>query len=352
MASLQVPVWGWAALIAALVVLLGADLWASARRERPVSMAEAAGWTLATVLLAVCFGGMLAITSGSTPAGQFFAGWLTEYSLSMDNLLVFVILITRSQVPSRLHGRVLLAGIGLAVVLRGIAIGLGAAALHRFGWLEYLFGLFLLYTAVQIARHPNEAPQPTGTSAGHVPGEFPRSGRSAANEAGVPGDVAEDAPGGAAGRIAARLTRRGTAGVLTLVVALGVADLIFAVDSIPAVFGLTRDPFLVFSANVFALLGLRHLYFLVAALLARLVYLQTGLCVVLAFIGVKLLGEALHGSGVTSLGPVPIPQISPWLSLAIIVLVLGTTALASVLATRRQARQRERPDRAICDGQH
>jgi predicted tellurium resistance membrane protein TerC len=136
------------------------------------------------------------------------------------------------------------------------------------------------------------------------------------------------------------------------VVALGVADLIFAVDSIPAVFGLTRDPFLVFSANVFALLGLRHLYFLVAALLARLVYLQTGLCVVLAFIGVKLLGEALHGSGVTSLGPVPIPQISPWLSLAIIVLVLGTTALASVLATRRQARQRERSDRAICDGQH
>jgi tellurite resistance protein TerC len=352
MAFLQVPAWGWAALIAALVVLLGADVWASARRERPVSMAESAWWTLATVLLAVCFAGMLAITSGSTPAGQFFAGWLTEYSLSMDNLLVFVILITRSQVPSRLHGRVLLAGIGLAVVLRGIAIGLGAAALHRFGWLEYLFGLFLLYTAVQIARHPNEAPPPTGTSAAHVPGEFPRSGRSAANEAGVPGDVAEDAPGGAAGRIAARLTRRGTAGVLTLVVALGVADVMFAVDSIPAVFGLTRDPFLVFSANVFALLGLRHLYFLVAALLARLVYLQTGLCVVLAFIGVKLLGEALHGSGVTSLGPVPIPQISPWLSLAIIVLVLGTTALASVLATRRQARQRERPDRAICDGQH
>jgi tellurite resistance protein TerC len=127
-------------------------------------------------------------------------------------------------------------------------------------------------------------------------------------------------------------------------IALGVADVMFALDSIPAVFGLTRDPFLVFSANVFALLGLRHLYFLVAALLARLVYLQTGLCVVLVFIGVKLLGEALHGSGVTSLGPVPIPQIGPWLSLAIIVLVLGTTALASVLVTRRQARQRELPD--------
>jgi tellurite resistance protein TerC len=312
-------------------------------------MSEAAWWTLATVLLAVCFGAMLAITSGSTPAGQFFAGWLTEYSLSMDNLLVFVILITRSQVPSRLHGRVLLAGIGVAVVLRGAVIGLGAAALHRFGWLEYLFGLFLLYTAAQIARRPHEAPQPTGTSAEHVPGEFPRSsGRSA--PAGVPA-ATEDPPSGAAGRIAARLTRRGTAGVLTLVIALGVADVLFAVDSIPAVFGLTRDPFLVFSANVFALLGLRHLYFLVAGLLARLVYLQAGLCVVLAFIGVKLLAEALHGSGVTSLGPVHVPQVGAWLSLAIIVLVLGVTALASVLATRRQARQRERADRAICGEQ-
>jgi predicted tellurium resistance membrane protein TerC len=347
MAYLQVPAWGWAALIAALAVLLGADLLASSRRDRPVGMAEAAGWTLATVVLAVCFAAMLAITAGSTPAGQFFAGWLTEYSLSMDNLLVFVILIGWSQVPSRLHGRVVLAGIGVAVVLRGAVIGLGAAALHRFGWLEYLFGLFLLYTAARVARHPHKAPLPTGTSAGLVPGEFPRSGRPPVAAAGVPGAGAEDAPGGAAGRIAARLTRRGTAGVLALVIALGLADVMFALDSIPAVFGLTRDPFLVFSANVFALLGLRQLYFLVAALLARLVYLQAGLCVVLAFIGVKLLAEALHGSGVTSLGPVPVPQVGPWLSLAIIALVLGTAALASVVVTR----QRGRSDRAVCGEQ-
>ena len=343
MASLQVPVWGWAALIAALVVLLGADLWAGARRDRPVSMAESAWWTLAAVLLAVCFGAMLAITSGSVPAGQFFAGWLTEYSLSMDNLLVFVVLISWFRVPSRLQGRVVLAGIGVAVVLRGIVIALGAAALHRFGWLEYLFGLFLLYTAAQLARRPKGAPLPTGTSADHVPGEFPQSGKSPENAAGEPVPVTE-APPGAAGRIAARLTRRGSAGMLAVVAALGFADLVFAVDSIPAVFGLTRDPFLVFSANVFALLGLRHLYFLVAALLTRLVYLQAGLCVVLAFIGTKLFADALHGSGVTSLGPVPVPQVGPWLSLAIIVLVLGTTALASVVVTRR----RERSDRAVC----
>src|SRR5690348_10990570 len=185
MASLQVPAWGWAALIAALVVLLGADLLASARRDRPVGMAESAWWTLATVLLAVCFGAMLAITSGSAPAGQFFAGWLTEYSLSMDNLLVFVVLISWFRVPSQLQGRVVLAGIGVAVVLRGTVIALGAAALHRFGWLEYLFGLFLLYTAAQIARRPKGAPPPTETSPGHLPGEFPQSGGPPANAAGA-----------------------------------------------------------------------------------------------------------------------------------------------------------------------
>jgi tellurite resistance protein TerC len=321
-APIQVSAWGWAAVAAALILLLGADLLADARRTRPVRMSEAAWWTLATVVLAVGFGALLAVTSGSTPAGQYFAGWLTEYSLSMDNLLIFVVLIGRSGVPNRLHGRVVLAGIGIAVVLRGIVIGLGAAALHRFGWLEYLFGAFLLYTAAQVARRPSGPPLPPDNP---------------------------DQATGTAGRIAARLTRGGTAGVLALVIALGVTDVVFALDSIPAVFGLTRDPFLVFSANVFALLGLRHLYFLVAGLLARLLYLQAGLCVILAFIGLKLLGEALRGSGVASLGPVPVPQVGPWLSLATIVVVLAASALASLMATRRRARQQERHDQAACE---
>jgi tellurite resistance protein TerC len=353
MASLRVPAWGWAAVAVVLVVLLGADLLASSRRNRPVSMPEAAGWTLATVVLAVGFGALLAITSGGTPAGQFFAGWLTEYSLSLDNLLVFVILISRSQIPGRLHGQIVLAGIGIAVVLRGAVIGLGAAALHRFGWLEYLFGAFLLYTAAQVARRPGAVPVTTGAGAGQVRGDTaPQAGRIPGTGTAAQTAVAQNQRAGIAGRIMARLTRRrGTVPLLALVIALGVTDVIFALDSIPAVFGLTRDPFLVFSANVFALLGLRHLYFLVAGLLARLVYLQAGLCVVLAFIGVKLLAEALHGSGVTSIGPVPVPQIGAWLSLAIIALVLGVTALASVLATRRQARQRERADRTVCGEQ-
>jgi len=353
-ASLHVPAWGWAAVAAALVVLLGADTLASSRRDRPVSMPEAAGWTLATVVLAVAFGALLALTSGGTPTGQFFAGWLTEYSLSLDNLLVFVILISRSQVPGRLHGRVVLAGIGIAVVLRGAVIGLGAAALHQFGWLEYLFGAFLLYTAAQVARRPGVAGVPDRGGTGRAPGTGAarQAGRvtgETAAAAAVPGVAAQgeppgDGPPGTAGRIAARLTRRGTAGVLALVIALGVTDVMFALDSIPAVFGLTRDPFLVFSANVFALLGLRHLYFLVAGLVARLVYLQTGLCVILAFIGLKLIGEALRASGVTRLGPVPVPQVGAWLSLAVIALVLATAALASTMITRR----RERRERAVC----
>jgi tellurite resistance protein TerC len=156
--------------------------------------------------------------------------------------------------------------------------------------------------------------------------------------------TAQESPPGTGTRVAAWLTRgRASGPVLTLVIALGVTDVMFALDSIPAVFGLTRDPFLVFSANVFALLGLRHLYFLVAGLLARLAYLQAGLCIILAFIGVKLFAEALHASGVTRLGPVPVPLVSAWLSLVIIALVLVVTALASVLATRRRGRRAELP---------
>jgi tellurite resistance protein TerC len=348
MTYLHVPVWGWVAVAVGLAILLCVDLLASSRRNRPVRMSEAAAWTLVAVLLAVGFGALLAATSGGTPTGQFFAGWLTEYSLSLDNLLVFVILIGRSPVPARLHGRVVLAGIGIAVVLRGIVIGLGGAALHRFGWLEFLFAGFLLYTATQVARRGAGRRGAAGPGAGQFPGARARTStdgrRGTASGVPVAVDAAARPPPGIGTRVAARLTRgHGAAPVLTLVIALGVTDVIFALDSIPAIFGLTRDPFLVFSANVFALLGLRHLYFLVAGLLARLAYLQAGLCIILAFISVKLFGEALHSSGVTKVGPVPVPQISPWLSLVIIGLVLALTALASVLATRRRGTHAELP---------
>jgi tellurite resistance protein TerC len=343
--------------MAGLAILLCVDLLASARRKHQVRMSEAAGWTLVAVLLAVGFGALIAATSGSTPAGQFFAGWLTEYSLSLDNLVVFVILISRSPVPARLHGRVLMAGIGIALVLRGIVIALGAAALHRFGWLEFLFAGFLLYTAAQVARRGAGPGTAAGPEAGSSPGaRTPASTSERGGTGSTPGAVGageQQARPGIGARAAARLTRgRGPSPVLTLVIALGVTDVMFALDSIPAIFGLTRDPFLVFSANVFALLGLRHLYFLVAGLLARLAYLQAGLSIILAFIGVKLFGEALHSSGVTRVGPVPVPQVSALLSLVIIALVLTATALASVLVTRRRARRAQLPGPAACGGQH
>jgi len=370
MAYVHVPVWGWVAVAGGLAVLLCVDLLASSRRNRPVRMAEAAGWTLIAVLLAVGFGALLAATSGGTPAGQFFAGWLTEYSLSLDNLLVFVILISRSSVPAQLHGRVVLAGIGIAVVLRGIVIALGAAALHRFGWLEFLFAGFLLYTAAQVARRGAEPQVAAGPGAGRGTGASPAAGggQRCGTASGTPmagsvmpmagggtpmaGSVTpQGQPRGIGARVAAWLTRGHVAGpVLTLVIALGVTDVMFALDSIPAVFGLTRDPFLVFSANVFALLGLRHLYFLVAGLLARLAYLQAGLCIILAFIGAKLFAEALHASGVTRVGPVPVPLVSASLSLVIIALVLAVTTLASVLVTRRRARRAELPGASRATG--
>src|SRR6516162_3232820 len=377
MAYVHVPIWGWVAVAVGLAVLLCVDLIASSRRNRPVRMSEAAGWTLVAVLLAVAFGALLAVTSGSTPAGQFFAGWLTEYSLSLDNLLVFVILISRSPVPARLHGRVVLAGIGIAVVLRGIVIALGAAALHRFGWLEFLFAGFLLYTAAQVARRGAEPQVAAGPGAGRGTGASPAAGGGQRCGTGSDTPMADGVmpmadgdtpmadgdtpmagsvtplvqPRGTGARVAAWLTRGHVAGpVLTLVIALGVTDVMFALDSIPAVFGLTRDPFLVFSANVFALLGLRHLYFLVAGLLARLAYLQAGLCIILAFIGVKLFAEALHASGVTRVGPVPVPLVSASLSLVIIALVLAVTTLASVLVTRRRARRAELPGASRATG--
>src|SRR6516164_6759163 len=327
MASLHVPAWAWVVTIAAVCVLLAADLLVSYRRNRPVRLAEAAWWTLATVVLAAAFGALLAISSGGTAAGQFFAGWLTEYSLSLDNLLVFIILVSRSRVPRHLHSRVILIGILLALVLRGVVIVLGAAALHKFGWVEYLFGAFLIYTAAEVAARrrlgdTGAAPAPTGS-----PASGPLVSDRAPAPAALPPPVVD---GGSGARLAAWLGRRGRVTPLVmLIIALGVTDVLFALDSIPAIFRLTRDPFLVFTVNLFALLGLRHLYFLAGGLLTRLVYLPAGISVILAFIGAKLIAQALRADGVTRLGPVPVPSISAWQSLVIIAGVLAVTAVAS-----------------------
>jgi tellurite resistance protein TerC len=331
MSVLNVPPWAWAAIIAALAVLLGADLLVSARRRRPEGLGEAALWTAATIALAVAFGALIAVAGSGTAAGQFFAGWLTEYSLSLDNLLVFVLLISSSRVARQYHGRVLLLGILLALMLRGVLIALGGAALHQFAWVEYLFGALLIYAAVRIAFR----------------GTGPLAGTGNSTPMRVARRIVPVAPRGEGARLTTRVRgRRHATPLLILVIAVGVTDVLFAVDSIPAIFGLTHDPFLVFSANLFALLGLRHLYFLVSGLLNRLVYLPAGLAVILGFIGIKLISEALLAYGVDHVGPVPVPHVSAGVSLAVIAGVLLVTTVTSLASGQRRAGQDGAGDRA------
>ncbi|HUZ24191.1 MAG TPA: TerC/Alx family metal homeostasis membrane protein [Streptosporangiaceae bacterium] len=323
MSTLAVPLWIWAVTIAALALILGTELVFGIRRGgHPVGMREAALWTAAVVALAVIFGLALGRLGHPAARGQFFAGWLTEYSLSLDNLLIFVLLIGRSAVPRELHSRILLLGVALALVLRGIFIAAGASAISRFGWILYLFGALLIYTAARLvfSNRQQEDKPPGGLLLRAVRRFVPVSQR---------GDGA---------RLLTRISgRRMATPVLFLIIAIAATDLMFALDSIPAIFGLTREPYLVFTANVFALLGLRQLYFLIGGLLSRLTYLSAGLAVILGFIGVKLITEALADSGVPAIGPVPVPHISTGLSLAIIGGVLVVVTVTSLLAPGRDA---------------
>jgi tellurite resistance protein TerC len=288
-----------------------ADLILSTRRDREPNLTESALCTAGIVALGALFGVTVAATAGARASGQFFAGWLTEYSLSLDNLFVFVLLIGRSAVPPRQRSRVLLIGIGLALVLRGAFIAAGAAALNRFDWVLYVFGAMLLITAARLAYSTAS-----------------QSGQMAVNVPSPPGPLRRLLPEGS------RL-RRALPPVLALAGAIALTDLVFAMDSIPAVFGLTRDPLMVLTVNAFALLGLRHLYYLIGGLLDRLAHLSAGLSAILAFIGFKLLIEALAQSGVTRLGPVPLPHISTGLSLCVIGGVLAIVTVSSVISARR-----------------
>jgi tellurite resistance protein TerC len=329
----HVPLWLWGVALAVVLAVAAADvLHASRSRGREPGLREAALCTAGVVALGALFGLALAAVSGPRASGQFYAGWLTEYSLSLDNLFVFVLLIGRSGVAARLRSRVLLAGIGFALLLRAVFIAAGAAALNRFDWVLYIFGAVLLVTAVRMAAGLGGPAGPAGPAGAppQIPG--PKMLRAG---------------------LASRLKRHRNGPLLVLVAAIAVADVVFAMDSIPAVFGLTRDPYLVLAANVFALLGLRHLYFLIGGLIDRLVHLTAGLSAILAFIGVKLIAEALADSGVHRLGPVPVPHIDTWVSLCVIGGVLIVVTVTSLLATRnsralsssRSAHRAERPPR-------
>lgn len=315
------------AALVAVVAILVVDLAVVRRRPHVPSVRESVVWVLVYVVLALLFAGLLAVVGGPAPAGEFLAGWLTEYSLSVDNLFVFLLIMASFAVPREQQQRVLMVGIILALVLRGGFILAGAAVVERYTWVFYVFGAFLVWTAVRLLRE----------GAGDAEEEYTENALVRAVRRVLPMSPTYDG-----GRVRTEHDgRRVFTPLVVVFVAIGTTDVLFAFDSIPAIFGLTHDPFLVFTANVFALMGLRQLYFLLGGLLDRLVYLPYGLAAILAFIGGKLVLEALATNSLEFLnGGEPFawaPEIPTWVSLAVIAGALGTATLASLVHARRVA---------------
>ncbi|MEV0236647.1 TerC family protein [Nonomuraea sp. NPDC050786] len=313
---MNLPVWIWLATVGGFALVIAVDFWIVARKPHEPSIKECVAWVSFYVGLAVAFGAGLLLLWGPAHGGEFFAGWITEYSLSVDNLFVFLLIMSRFRVPREYRQKVLLIGIILALGMRGAFIAAGAQAVSRFDWLFYVFGAFLVYTAWKLIGHEDEE------------AEFSENVALRAVRRVLP---TTDTYHGA--RLTVHHGRRMVTPMLIVMVAIGTTDLLFALDSIPAIFGLTKEPYLVFTANAFALMGLRQLFFLIGGLLDRLVYLSKGLSVVLAFIGVKLILEALHHDGVSWA-----PEIPILVSLGAIVGTLAVTTVLSLVKSARDAR--------------
>jgi tellurite resistance protein TerC len=312
---MTIPIWAWIATVVGFTAVIALDFYLVARNPRDPSMRESTIWVGCYVGLAVLFGLGVVALAGPRYGGEFFAGWITEYSLSVDNLFIFVLIMSNFAVPRQYRQKVLLIGIVLALLLRGMFIAVGAEAITRFDWMFYLFGAFLIFTAWKLIRHSDDEEE-----------EFSENRVLRAVRRVVPST--EEYHGAA---LTTRIDgRRLVTPMLIVMVAIGTTDLLFALDSIPAIFGLTQEPYLVFTANAFALMGLRQLFFLIGGLLDRLVYLSKGLAFILAFIGVKLILEAMHHHGVEWAPEVPI-----LMSLGIIVGALAVTTVASLAKSRR-----------------
>lgn len=303
----------WIATLGLIAGLLALDWALLERRGRPVGFGGAVRWSVFYISVAVLFGLGVGVVAGWDLGTQYFAGYVVEKSLSIDNLFVLVIIMSAFAVPAAQQPKVLTAGIGIALVLRAAFIVLGAALLATFSFMFLIFGLTLVATAIQLYRHRDEDPSVQDNAVvGAARRLLPMTDRYEGNR------VVTHVGG-----------RRAFTPLLLALLAIGSSDLLFAFDSIPAVFGVTDHAFIVFAANAFALLGLRALYFLVAGLLDRLVYLSTGLAVILGFIGVKLVLEFAH------LENHAVPEISTGASLAVIAAVLAVTAAASLRKIRR-----------------
>lgn len=315
-APMDAPTWVWLATLGGLAVLLLLDLVVVDRKPHEVSTGEAARWVSFYIACALAFGVGVWFTAGQNSAVEYFTGYVTEYSLSVDNLFVFMLIVSSFAVPRVHQHRVLLIGIVIALVMRGVFIAAGAALIANFVWVFFLFGAFLLWTAAGMLRHEEADSGAENVVVRWTRKVFP---------------VTEDYHGTRS--VVMIDGKRWLTPMCVVIIAIGSADLLFAVDSIPAIFGITQSPFLVFTANAFALMGLRQLYFLIGGLVTKLVYLNKGLAVILAFIGAKLVLHALHEYHV-------VPEwldLGNWQSLLVIVVVLVVTTVASLWRSRRGA---------------
>ena len=323
---MDVPGWVWAVTVAVILAMLVVDYAGHVRSPHEPSLRESARWSAGYVGVALAFGLLVWLVWGGELGGQYFAGYVTEKSLSVDNLFVFVLVMSGFRVPRRYQQKVLLVGITVALALRTALIFAGAALIENVSWIFYLFGAFLLYTAWTQVR-------------GGSTGESEYSENAVLRLTRRLLRTTDDYEGDAL--VVRRDGVRHVTPMLVVMLAIGTADVLFALDSIPAIFGLTEQTYLVFAANAFSLLGLRQLFFLVDGLLDRLVYLSYGLAAILGFIGVKLVLHALHANELPFVNGgrhVEVPEIGTWWSLTFIVVVLTVTAVLPLRRTRRDER--------------
>ncbi len=322
---LELPLWFDVGSFVVLGIILALDLLLVLRRPHEPSMKEAGLWVAFYVTLALVFAGAMFLFAGPEYGGQFIAGWVTEYSLSIDNLFVFIIIMARFSVPRKYQQEVLMVGIIIALVLRGIFIMLGAIVIEQFSWVFYIFGAFLLWTAWKQAQDEGEDEEDR---------ENPIIEKLRKV---IPMSDKYDG-----GKLRARVNGKMVfTPMLIVFVTIGMTDLLFAVDSIPAIFGLTQSAFIVFTANIFALMGLRQLYFLLGGLMNRLVYLKHALSVILAFIGIKLVLHAMHVNELPFINSGHhiewAPEIPTYVSLGVIIGTIIVAVIASLASSKAQA---------------
>ncbi|MDH3006425.1 TerC family protein [Gordonia alkanivorans] len=317
----------WLITVAVILGLFVFDFFSHVRVPHAPSLKESGTWSAVYISLAIAFGAFVWWKWGGTFGGEYFAGYVTEKALSVDNLFVFVIIMAKFAVPPEYQQKVLLLGIVMALGMRAVFIAVGAAAINAYSWVFYLFGAFLIFTAVKLLREsddPVEHEEQRETRLERFVKRFLRTHDSYDRD-----------------KLFTRVNgKRLATPMLMVLIVIGFTDLLFALDSIPAIYGLTSEPYLVFTANAFALMGLRQLYFLLGGLLDRLVYLSIGLSIILAFIGTKLVLHALHENTLPFVNGgehVSVPEISTPLSLSVILGVLVVTTVASLVKSRSGA---------------